>query len=183
MIISGKRFISVLCLCRFPLFYSSHTHLTNTYTAHGWHFRPSYDRLTAPRLKRQPSIHLPYLVAHRPSCAEASRVWIKHEWENRSRNSDAISRTLTGCSCCTKVQSTISVTRPEKLPTSVARWFKENDRQVSSMRACRKLHLPRISLSLPRLSFHLSLSVSLRHTWKCGKGSWLWCAFHTPAEK
>lgn len=71
-----------------------------------------------------------------------------------------------------KFQSTISVTGPEHLPTSVARWFKANDRQVSSMSGFRKLHLPRIPLSLPRSlhSFHLSLPQL--EVWG-EKGSWL----------
>lgn len=45
------------------------------------------------------------------------------------------------------------------------------------MRARRKLHLPRISLSLSFSAFFSSLTLSLHHTWKCGKGSQLWCAF------
>lgn len=104
----------------------------------------------------------------------SGKIWAK--------NSTAISRTLTGCSCRIKVQWSGSVTRPESLPASVARWFKEErkkKRQAGGFNkslqeaASSSLCLPSllflfIPLPSPLLCF-LSLSLSLCHTWKCGK--------------
>lgn len=54
--------------------------------AHHWCFTPSDEGLTALHRKKK-NKHSSSLLGytHGPSPAKASRVWIKHEWENQSR--------------------------------------------------------------------------------------------------